>query len=321
MERGYALSPPCSQLVVGHSSLFWLTVRQQTYPELEVGATVQIECLSGEILADKRFCGLEPHPTREGVLRATWKVKALGPVAATGVRVRVGPMVTEAIIEVLSSEADKYRDVTGLRFAKKRYRIRTDQKQKKIRILAPIRLAPQPTPIQVTVDSHHFAIGGQPVLKPHDELQVAFCDFSVRSDGEEATGTLTGKLADQETIAAISSVAPTGADLSIKLEDIDLGNQRYRWRQNVLEIAARHPSLRRYLGDKKDNFPGQESKHFRLLLAEVVAEAVCALLVRRNVQASPEEYEDADWDTYYALYSKYMTEFLPTAHKLQSPEP
>ncbi|MFH0964102.1 MAG: hypothetical protein V2A58_08820 [Planctomycetota bacterium] len=322
-ERGFALSPPFIQLVVGHSALFWLTVRQETYPELEVGSAVQIECLSREVVADKHFCALEPHPTREGVLRATWRVTALKPSAATGILARVGPISAEAMVEVFSSEADKYRDVTQLSFGKKKYRLRTDQKQKRIRILAPLRLAPRGTPIEVTVDSRHFAIGGQQLLKPSQELQVAICDLTVRSDGKEATGTLTAKLADIEAAASIASVMPPGGGLSIKLEDIDLGNQRSRWRQNenVLEIAARHPSLQRYLGDKEHKFPGQDSKHFKLLLAEVVAEAVCARVVGRNVQARPEEYAEADWDSYYARYTKHMTHFLPIAHKLMSPEP
>ncbi len=33
-----------------------------------------------------------------------------------------------------------------------------------------------------------------------------------------------------------------------------------------------------------------------------------------------EDFEDADWDVYYALFSKHMTKFLPIAHKLQCPE-
>ncbi len=51
-----------------------------------------------------------------------------------------------------------------------------------------------------------------------------------------------------------------------------------------------------------------------------MADAICARLVRRNVQASPEEFEEADWDHYYALYCKYMTAFLPKAHQLVCPE-
>jgi hypothetical protein len=320
LERGFALSPPFTQIVVGHSRQFWLTVRLETFPELEVGSTVQIECLSHDISADKQYCGLEPHPTREGVLRAVWNVKALAPTPATGLRVRVGSINEESIIEVLSSEADRYKDVTALRFAKKRYRMRTDQKRKAVRVLAPISLAPVPTAFSVDVDSRHFEVSGQCLLQPRDDLGVAVCEFGVKGDGKEAAATLSATLRGQTAVAEISSHLPLGADLKIAIEDVDLGNQRYRWLQNVLQIAARHPSLKRYLGDKEHGFQGQDSKHFRLLIAEVVADAVCALVVRRNVQANPEEYEDADWDTYYAQYSKYMTQFLPTAHKLQCPE-
>lgn len=320
MERGYALSPPFTLMIVGHSRLFWLSVRQETFPELEVGSVVQIECMSQEIVADKHYCGLEKHPTRDGVLRALWNVKAVSATSATGLRVRVGPISAESAIEVFASEAERYRDVAGLQFDKKQYRIRTDQKRKKIRILAPINVVPRPTPFSVEVRSTHFVLSGQQVLIPNNALHIALCDLLVMCDGKEDSASLIARLGNNEATATLTLAPPLGAEMKIKLEDIDLGNQRYRWRQNVLEIAARHPSLRRYLGDAQQLFPGQELKHFRLLIAEVVSDAVCALLVRRNVQASPEEFEDADWDTYYALYSKYMTGFLPKAHQLQCPE-
>jgi len=320
LEKGYVLSPPFTQMIVGHSRLFWINIRQETFPELEIGSTLQIECMSSEITTDKRYCGLEPHPNQAGVLRALWKVKAVYATSATGVRVRVGPITAESAIEVLASEADRYRDVVVLQFSKKRYRMRTDQKHKRIRILAPMSPVPVAVSLNVEVDSNHFDLSGQQVLRPNERLHVALCDLSTKCDGQEASAMMSASLGEAKATADIASVRPLGAELSIKLEDIDLGNQRYRWRQNVLEIAARHPSLRRYLGEKQQGFPGQESKHFRLVIAEVVADAVCALLVRRNVQASPEEFEDADWDAYYALYSKYMTQFLPTAHKLQCPD-
>ena len=89
----------------------------------------------------------------------------------------------------------------------------------------------------------------------------------------------------------------------------------------MLEIAARHPALHRYLGSKDDDFPGQETKHFRLLIAEIVAEAVCAKIVSRDMVDCPEDFEDADWDRFYALYSRYLTEFLPKTHKAQLSSP
>lgn len=320
MEKGYSLSPPYIQMIVGQSQVFWLNVRQDTFPELDTSSTVQIECLSNELVSDKRYCGLEPHPVRQGVLRALWKVKAISATPTTGIKVRVGPIIAESIIEVLSSEAEKYSHITKLEFSRKHYNISTEKSRKKIRILAPISLVEKPTSVCIEIDSQEFEISGQQVLSPNERLCVSLCDLTVKSTGKEASARITAKLDNVQATADIASIEPMGADLSIRLEDIDLGNQRYRWRQNVLEIAARHPSLRRYLGDKQAGFPGQESKHFRVLIAEVVADAVCSLVVRRSVQNSPEDFEDADWDAYYSLYSKYLTEFLPLAHKLQCPE-
>lgn len=312
--------PPYTQMIVGHSQLFWISVRADAFPELTVGSGVQIECMSPEIVSDTRFGGLEAHPTRQGVLRAVWKVKAVYATPATGLRVRVGPIAVESAIEVLATEADRYRDVAGLQFAKKKYHMTTDQKRKQIRVLAPLDLVRVPTPFRVEIGSPHFGLSGAQILQPDERLHVAKCDLAVTSDGKEASGLLRARLGDVEAAATVTSTPRAGSGLSIKIVDIDLGNQRYRWRQNVLEIAARHPSLSRYLGSSAEKFPGQDSKQFRVVFAEVVADAVCALLVGRQVRANPEEYEDADWDAYYSDYSRLMTSFLPTAHKLQCPE-
>jgi hypothetical protein len=319
VERGYSLSPPFAQMVVGHSQRFWLNVSQEAYPELKVGTTVQIECLSSDVAASKRFCGLDAHPTRDGVLRAIWKVTANSATPATGVRVQVGSITAESIVEVFQSEADKYTDVKSLTFRKKRFTVKTGAK-KKVRVFAPLTLVASATAIDVSVSGRHFSIAGEKVIRPDSRLGVAICELTVKSDGTEDRATITASLGSLSTSAEIASVRPAGEGLKIKLEDIDLGNQRYRWRKNVLEIAARHPSLSRYLGPSSSGFPGQESPHFRLLLAEIVADAVCAQMVSRNVQRSPEDYEDADWDLYYAEYTKRMTRFLPIAHKLQYPD-
>ncbi len=316
LERGYALSPPFCQIIMNHSRQFWFTVRQEAFPEMEVGTDIQIECLSDDISSTKKQCGLEPHPVQDGVLRAVWQVRGMSATEDTGLRVRVGSITTEVRMTVLESEADAYKNITEFTFKKKRYSMRTDQRSKHVTVLAPLSIAPAAVTFEVSVDSSHFGIGGQLMLKPRKSLGVATCEFSVKADGQEAQGTLTAKLGDDDAHAALVSHDPLGADLSIRLEDIDLRNQRYRWRQNVLEIAAKHPALSRYLGSKADDFPGQETTHYRALLAEIVSDAICARTVQRNAERNPDEYEDADWDLYYAVYTKYMTEFLPKAHRL-----
>ncbi len=316
MQRGYRLSPPFAQMIVGNQRDFWFTVRQDAFPELQVGSTVQIEDLSVEIESGKRYCGLQEHPTQRGILQATWKVRAVRPTTATGIRVRCGSIVAESIVEIVASDADLYRHITQFCFARKRYSMRTNQRSKKVILLAPIGDAPTVTAVEMTSDSPRFRVTGERLMRPVERLGVSRCELNLRSDGHEATSSLVARLGGQTARAEVSSHAPLGAGITIRLEDIDLGNQRYRWRQDVLEIAGRHPSLRRYLGD---GFRGQEEKYFRVLIAEIVAEAACARAVRSTVRTAedPREFEGADWDQYYALYCKFMTEFLPIAHRTQ----
>lgn len=319
-ERGYALSPPFVSLVVEQAQRFWFTVREQAFPEISLGDTVQIECLSDEIESTSHYAALEAHPTREGVLRVVWSVRALRPTSATGVRVRIGPIVAESPVEVLTTPADRYADLTEMCFLRKRYRINVGAKAKKLRLIAPLDLAPEPTPVRVESSNSRFTIGGELVLRPSVELGIASCEFRVRAPHDEDKAILSATMLGQYAETRIESVHPTGIQLRIVLGDLDLGNQRYRWKGNVLEIAARHPALRRYLGPKPEGFPGQEAKHFRMLLAEVVAEAISSRLVEQNALARPEEYDNADWNLYYAEYTRHMTRFLPIAHKLQVPE-
>lgn len=318
--RGYVLSPPFAQLVVGHSQRFGLTVNQDVFPEIESGATIQLECLTKEISSDHQFATLAPHPQQDGVLRAIWNVRGDRVTPATGLRARVGPIVAECTIEVFAEEADRFKDVDSLRFAKKRYRLYTDGTRKRLRILAPIGIFKEPTEFSVQLSSRHFKMFGPRSIRPSTKLAVAQGEVVLASDGIECGGTICISANGQEAVAQLEAAPAPGAALSIRLEDIDLKHQRSRWRSNILEIAARHPSISRYLGTKAKRFPGQEQRHFRLLVAEIVADAICGRLVDQNIRANPEEYENADWNLYYADYTKFMSLFLPIAHKLQVPE-
>jgi len=316
-DRGFSLNPPFAQLVCGHTQKFWLNIRQQAFPEFQVGSDVQITCLSDDIIASKKICGLESHPTQEDVLRAVWQVKAVKVTPATGVRVRISCLVEETFIEVFASEADRFKHVTELKFARKQYRVSTDNRRKPVSLMAPISLVPIAAPFEIECSSSEFDIGGKKVLEPSKVTGIARCVLSVRTGATGASATLTARINGQEATVNLIGTDPRGTGISIKIEDIDLGDQRYRWRNNVLDIAAKHPSLQRYLGAKSAGFPGQEKHHFKVLVAEIVADAVCSKIVEKREMTGQYDDEDVDWNFYYAEYSKLLTRFLPMAHSLQ----
>jgi hypothetical protein len=236
---------------------------------------------------------------------------------ATGLRVRIGQIVEEVVMEVFASEADKYKHVTELKFARKQYRVSTDNKRKAVVLMAPISLVPVATPFEIGCSNSDFELKGKRTLEPSKVTGIARCVISVRTNKSGASGELVAQVNGQEASVKLVGIEPQGSGISIKLEDIDLGNQRARWRTNVLEIAAKHPSLSRYLGLKSAGFPGQEKPHFRVLLAEIVADAVCSKIIEKREATGQYDDEDCDWNLFYAEYSKLMTEFLPLAHSLQ----
>ena len=317
---GYSLSPRYAQVVRGHSFGCWLTVRTEAFPEIGEGAPVAVECMTPEIRAERTEVPLEPLASQEGVLRATWSVKALEATPATGLTARVGPVEAESTIAVLATEAERYSDITGLQFGRARYRIRGGARRA-IKLLAPVPLVRSAgRDFELELSSDDFRVSGPRKMVLSAKLGIAAAKLTVTVlDDDAAPATLVARLGGAEAETELRAVAPTGAGIVIKFEDVDHGALRYRWNQNVLEIGARHPSLKRYLGAKSDRYPGQDAVHFRVLLAEVVAEALCSRRLQGNIEANPRDFEGMSWDEYYHQFSDLMSRFLPKAHALMAP--
>jgi hypothetical protein len=295
---------------------FWLNVKQVILPSLSVGDIVEISCVTDEVSASNRFGALEAHPNQEGVLRCVWMIKGERVTKATAVKAQVGPVVGESTVEVLSSEMDRYNHIKEFCFGQKRYAVHVGSR-KSVLLYAPFpSIVSSPTPVDLLCSDSHFKLVGARTITPRAEAGVAICKLALIGQEPGLTGVLNATIPGHRCECEIVSEDPLGSAITIMLEDVDLVNQRYRWRGTILQIAARHPSLKRYLGPPP-KFPGQEEEHFRVLLAEIVAEAVCARLIGKWERERPEDFSEVDWDAYYAEYSKLMTKFLPIAHETQ----
>lgn len=315
-KNGYSLTPPFCQMVVGQSRQFWLNIKQKAFPEFSIGNSVEISCLTNEISASRQFGNLEAHPSRENVLRFVWKVKAEKVTKATAVKVRCGSIVGECAIEIFADEKDQFSDVTALCFNRRKYSIEIETK-KNLWLYAPCSgILEKPTKVEIECSSGEYKITGERIMQPFPKLGVSKCKVTITVKAPNQKATLTASIPGQKCSAEVVSLDPAGPAIKIELKDLNYGNQRYMWQGNILQIAARHPSLNRYLG-APPSFSGQEDKHYRVLLAEIVAEAVCSRLLSRNANDQPGEYSDFDWDAYYAEYCRMMTKFLPIAHETQ----
>ncbi len=320
INKGYSISPPFAKMIVGEEKTFRFRIDQKAFPDVSEGTVVHVDPSSDDIGISNPVPELITPKGKDDVLVASWDVSALKPSSATGMTVSSGSISDEALVEILRSRAELYRDIEDFGFSRKHYRMKTEAERKKIKLYAPIEMFPDHTEVEVSITGDAFSIKGQHLLRHKPDLGIAVCSIKIYSDGTEAKETVTASAGEHKASALIESVEPIGSGLEIILEDVDLGSQRYRWQQNMLEIAARHKSVNRYLGPKADNYPGQNTVHFRLLLAEIVAEAVCARIMEHQDELSPGGRGEYGWDDYYAQFCKLMTRFLPITHKLQCPE-
>ncbi len=318
--RGYTLSPSFKQVVLGATFQCRLTVLGEVFPELGAGAPVGVECATPEILVAPTNPRLERLDAQEGALRATWSVTGRTVTPATGLTARVGPIEVESTIAVVATEADLHADVRTLQFGHARYRIAAD-KPRKIKLMAPEELVhAHGRELELLPSTDDFKIAGHRRLVLKSALGIAIVRFRVSVlDDDAEPAKLIARLGDVEAETELRVAPPTGAGIVIKLEDVDHGALRYRWNKNVLEVGARHPSLKRYLGDKADRYPGQDQIRFRVLLAEVIAEALCVRRLEDNIDANPGDYNEMSWKEYYDHYSDLLMRFLPKAHEAMVP--
>ena len=165
-EKGYSLSPPFAQIVQGHSIPCCLRIRQSVFPEIASGATVQVDCLTDEVTTSRRFAPLESPSTEMDILQAMWKLKGVRPTAATGMTVKIGPITAECVVEVLESEAERFKEIHSLCFQRNSYNLALGGKKKRVRVLAPTRIIPEPVRLDIAVDNSRFRVSGDPILSP-----------------------------------------------------------------------------------------------------------------------------------------------------------
>lgn len=143
---------------------------------------------------------------------------------------------------------------------------------------------------------------------------------TVKIAGLKAGGpTILSAILQDKEISTNIRVVPKkdlGKDFEIKIVDEDLGDQRSVLVENILKINGRHENIKRYLGSGPD-FIGQDSIHFRLLMAELIADTVARIVLELNAQKNAVEYKDLDATAFYRKHRGFMNAFLEKSHRIQ----
>jgi hypothetical protein len=74
---------------------------------------------------------------------------------------------------------------------------------------------------------------------------------------------------------------------------------------------TKHPTLSRYIGDPPD-YTGQNSLHWRALLAEIIAEAIVRRVLERKY---PVDSQGIDAEAFFVELFQRTTELAPRIHR------
>ncbi len=229
--------------------------------------------------------------------------------AVTELAVSVAGIVGDGLIEwrlVQDSEP-----VESIQFDSASYSVR-DGARRMARLLAPWDLVADGavTPrIDIQGDPGIQLIDQAPLFVfGYDEaLRAGVCPVRIRGSGVGAKARIVAAVGEE---AAESEVRVTSAAASGIRPDIDEFDvpQRSWLEGSTLKVNALDPSVKAYLGPKKDNWPGQETPHFNAMLAEILASTV----VRYNLQRRYTEPHDAG--LLFRAYQSDLAKLLPRVH-------
>ena len=179
---------------------------------------------------------------------------------------------------------------------------------------------------EITSDHPEIVVKGGGRCRLHEVVPPGVYTGHCRVLGRQlkARGEITARVkefssAQTRVIVEEYKEPPSGVKLKFEPVEDDFGTLRYKWDSKspyLLNIGARHPTIRRYLGTPTDQggYPGIDSPLYHTVLAEVIAEALAFRILEKQFKKEGDkgmlDYTSAD-----SYYHKHFSEFLSITHK------
>jgi hypothetical protein len=324
-KKGVAIFPAGRNMEVGEIAKFQF--RMHMDPDIDINRKVIIDGPESDcVRVLNREVSLATAPRAENTLVAAFEVEALKETGndSVGLQAKYDEKREDTIFIKVVREKEPPVDLTyGIAFGSEIYRV-TENGTRSLKLYARYpEIASPGENVVINIPGNDIVqIGSGCVFGLEGQRSWLEAEIRVRGRkmGAEAVVTATYRDYQASTLVKVTKERDSsGIPLRIELSERDTGHYRAIWggieNSNVICIGAKHPAVARYLGPPP-RYLGQEMTHFKILLAEIVAEKI----VGRILENSPEADEVDDVDTFYYWHNKFMTDFLPLAHKIMLTE-
>lgn len=286
---------------------------------IDFNTPIKINCDNNQIKINKNQVNLQKRDLYSG--RASFTVESSFENKTATVSVTYKEFQRSINIKVIEIEdLFKYKD--GLFFLKDKFYI-THGKEKTVEAYLKTNQYLLSKEVRLISSHSDIVVLGGGINKLNSTIQRNLYKTKFRLEGrrKKATSVITATIENFPSASANVTVEErdkTGLDFDFEPKEIDPYPLRYEWdKLNLakLIIGAKHPSIRKYLGEPiKDIYPGINSPLYHMILAEVIAEALTFKLLN-TIFTKEGENRKLDYDTTDYYFHKYFSKYLQIAHK------
>lgn len=317
LPNGLHIIPGGEQYIVnGSKKTFSVILKEISW--VNTGIPINITCNNPAFKLNKTTANLivSDHPN---IAKTTFAVVA--PEVGEQAVIEVDYDNSKKQVSVISTESQVQKEWEfGLAFEKQVYHI-IPNKEKSLLLHLKTKSQLKEDIVKITSSNNEIRILGGGICKLKktgiDNQYIGKC--RVKGIRLHASGQLMANLQGYETAEAkiiIEDKNKSKIKFEYHPEESDFRPLRYKWdslNSFLLIIGAKHPTIRRYLGEPAAGvYPGITSPLYHTVLAEVIAEALSFLLLKRIFNR---EGESMDYDTTDLYYHRYFSKYLEIAHK------
>ena len=205
---------------------------------------------------------------------------------------------TSANISILQDKNREFQN--DIEFEKEKYNVK-QYKSRNIKIFAKVPdLISKNTEAKIfNANPDNIKVIGKVIFEPFRKTNYAVGILKISGDRISKLNEITIQLNEKMVTTYVDVLYKEEEDddksqFQITIEKRDFGKTRYQWNiknPNHLMIAGEHEQLKRYLGRKENNYPGQNTTTFKCLLAEVISESMVIKRMTLNSRYDPATYE------------------------------
>jgi hypothetical protein len=317
---GLHIIPPGEELIIVNEPKIF-SVKVKHYEALDESLPISVESSDADIKVRASPVYLRRFSENRTVGATTFTIESSEVGAEAFVEVRYDGYDNLVLARVVESPPPPTLP-EGLTFDKPLYRLGVNKEKTLILWLKTTELR-NPTIAEITSDHSEIVIkgGAKCELRKADTQGVLMGKCRIVGRQLKAKGNITARIegfSPAQTRVVIEEREKSGVRLKIEPVEDSFGSVRYKWDDKnpyVLKIGAKHPSIRRYLGEPTEQgYQGSESPLYHTVLAEVVAEALAFNVLEKQFKSEGQQ-EMLDYTSVDTYYHKHFSDFLVVAHK------